>query len=57
MAANSDRDVVNLFYGFLSGSDNVPDYFRGKEITDYLQKAKHIMDIAQNNEKAIQLSV
>lgn len=43
MAANSDRDVVNLFYGFLSGSDNVPDYFRGKEITDYLQKAKHII--------------
>nr|MBA3971609.1 TonB-dependent receptor [Bacteroidota bacterium] len=24
IAANSDRDVVNLFYGFLSGPDNLP---------------------------------
>ncbi|MFZ5554209.1 MAG: TonB-dependent receptor [Bacteroidota bacterium] len=27
ISANSDRDVVNLFYGFLSGSDNLPENF------------------------------
>lgn len=41
IAANSDRDVVNLFYGFLSGPDNLPRRFDGKEITDKLQKANH----------------
>lgn len=44
--ANSDRDVVNLFYGFLSGSDNVPKTFttRDGEVRDVkhkLQKAQH----------------
>jgi hypothetical protein len=41
VAATSDRDVVNLFYGFLSGIDNMPGTFNGKEITSYLQKANH----------------
>lgn len=41
IAANSDRDVVNLFYGFLSGPDNLPDKFDGKDITHKLQKANH----------------
>ncbi len=41
IAANSDRDVVNLFYGFLSGPDNLPARFDGKEITHKLQKANH----------------
>ncbi len=41
IAANSDRDVVNLFYGFLSGSENLPDEFRGEEIGSSLQKAQH----------------
>jgi hypothetical protein len=41
VAANSDRDVVNLFYGFLSGPDNVNNSFRGTEITSRLQKAQH----------------
>jgi hypothetical protein len=41
LAANSDRDVVNLFYGFLSGPDNLPKKFDGDEITDKLQKATH----------------
>lgn len=48
ISANSDRDVVNLFYGFLSGPDNLQ-----KEITDedgntrerthLLQKANHLI--------------
>ena len=41
VAANSDRDVVNLFYGFLSGPENVPDQFRGEDINSRLQKAAH----------------
>ena len=41
VAATSDRDVVNLFYGFLSGINNLPRTFDGKEITSYLQKANH----------------
>jgi hypothetical protein len=41
VAATSDRDVVNLFYGFLSGINNLPKTFNGKEINSYLQKANH----------------
>ena len=41
VAATSDRDVVNLFYGFLSGVDNLPDYYNGNKITSKLQKANH----------------
>ena len=41
IAANSDRDVVNLFYGFLSGQDNIPKKFNGKEVDTKLQKANH----------------
>ena len=43
VAATSDRDVVNLFYGFLSGIDNLPDTYNGKPITSYLQKANHFI--------------
>ncbi|MBQ4548904.1 MAG: TonB-dependent receptor [Bacteroidales bacterium] len=41
VAANSDRDVVNLFYGFLSGQANMPSKFDGEEVTTKLQKAIH----------------
>ena len=41
IAANSDRDVVNLFYGFLSGQSNLPTYFNGERVTSKLQKAIH----------------
>jgi len=43
IAANSDRDVVNLFYGFLSGPDNLPQQFDGKEIKSRLQKSQHLI--------------
>jgi hypothetical protein len=43
VAANSDRDVVNLFYGFLSGPDNIPSTFRGEPIESKLQKAWHLV--------------
>ena len=53
VAATSDRDVVNLFYGFLSGIDNLPATYDGKPINSYLQKANHFIlgaefDVAQN---------
>jgi hypothetical protein len=46
ISANSDRDVVNLFYGFLSGPDNLSDEIiqedgTTKERTHSLQKANH----------------
>lgn len=43
ISATSDNDVVNLFYGFLSGPDDVPDSFNGKGITHKLQKAEHVI--------------
>lgn len=43
ISARSDKDVVNLFYGFLSGPDNLPDEFNGKQVTHALQKASHII--------------
>ncbi|MDA1182608.1 MAG: hypothetical protein O3B82_03320, partial [Bacteroidetes bacterium] len=41
LSAMSDRDVVNLFYGFLSGPDNLPDSFNGDALKHRLQKARH----------------
>jgi hypothetical protein len=48
ISAVSDRDVVSLFYGFLSGSDNIPSQLtmpdgEVKEITHRLQKANHFI--------------
>lgn len=41
IAANSDRDVVNLFYGFLSGPDDAPKMPDGTAAKSKLQKANH----------------
>ncbi|MEZ4800543.1 MAG: TonB-dependent receptor [Flavobacteriales bacterium] len=46
MATNSDRDVVNLFYGFLAGPDNLQSTFTRPnfnevEVSSPLQKAIH----------------
>lgn len=41
ISANSDRDVVNLFYGFLTAPDNLPDEFDGKDVNNPLQRAMH----------------
>lgn len=43
VAATSDRDVVNLFYGFLSSPEDLPKKFNDKEITSALQKAQHLV--------------
>ncbi len=39
----SDRDVVNLFYGFISGPDNIPTQANGEEYPHKLQKATHFI--------------
>ena len=41
MSAVSDKDVVNLFYGFLSGPDDLPSEFNGKKVKNALQKSRH----------------
>jgi len=43
LSSASDRDVVNLFYGFLSGSENLPEKFRGESVDSKLQKATHLI--------------
>ncbi|MDO9512808.1 MAG: TonB-dependent receptor [Bacteroidales bacterium] len=43
ISASSDRDVVNLFYGFLSGPDNLPKKFDGELLSHKLQKAGHLI--------------
>lgn len=41
ISANSDRDVVNLFYGFLTAPENLPSEFDGREVNNPLQRAMH----------------
>lgn len=46
VAANNDRDVVNLFYGFLSSPENLPQTIRERDgstrdLKDPLQRANH----------------
>ncbi len=55
MSAVSDRDIVNLFYGFLSGPRDLPETFDGKVVESKLQKSKHAVfgvefDINSNSE-------
>lgn len=58
ISASDDRDVVNLFYGFLSGSDNLPDTYKDEPVNSRLQKAQHIIlgfEINPNNYIAINI--
>ncbi|MFN6082696.1 MAG: TonB-dependent receptor, partial [Bacteroidota bacterium] len=55
ISAVSDQDVVNLFYGFLSGSENIPSRYNGKDITHRMQTATHYIggieiDVGQHGE-------
>ncbi|MBX2973927.1 MAG: carboxypeptidase-like regulatory domain-containing protein [Flavobacteriales bacterium] len=48
VAANSDRDVVNLFYGFLSSPENLPKTYvdengQRQDVKNPLQRANHIV--------------
>lgn len=43
--ARSDQDVVNLFNGFLSGTNNLnlPTLYRGEAVTSCVQRAQHLV--------------
>lgn len=43
IAANSQRSVVDLFYGFLSSPESLSAEFDGEEVDTKLQKAKHVV--------------
>lgn len=48
MSASSDRDVVNLFYGFINGPENLPTTYKDKNnktvnTNGVIQKARHIV--------------
>ncbi len=60
VSANSDRDVVNLFYGFLSSPElgDLQDEFEGKKIKSSLQKSWHtILGFEMDLTKRINLNV
>jgi hypothetical protein len=63
ISAVSDRDVVNLFYGFLSGPDNLQDELVNqdgsvKELRHALQKANHyILGVEYDLGKKLTLNV
>ncbi|MBE0648869.1 MAG: carboxypeptidase-like regulatory domain-containing protein [Bacteroidales bacterium] len=41
ISTTNDLDVVNLFYGFLTGPENLPKKFNGKNVKNKLQQAWH----------------
>ncbi|PLX23835.1 MAG: TonB-dependent receptor [Salinivirgaceae bacterium] len=43
IASNSQRSIVDLFYGFLSSPESLPNDFDGEEVDTKLQKAKHLV--------------
>ena len=43
VSAVSDRDVVNLFYGFLSNPQDIPENFQGNQIITGMQQANHLV--------------
>jgi hypothetical protein len=38
-----ENDVVSLFYGFISGPDNLPSKFMGKAVTSKIQKSEQVV--------------
>lgn len=43
LSSSTDRDVVNLFYGFLSGTDELQEKYKGKDVKHKLQKSEHLV--------------
>ncbi len=43
MSARSDRDVVNLFYGFLSAPAELQNRFNGRQVNSRLQSSQHLI--------------
>lgn len=58
ISANSDQDVVNLFYGFLTAPEDIPNEFDGNDVTNPLQRAMHnIAGIEVDLGKRVSLNV
>lgn len=43
ISAQSNRDVVNLFTGFISGPENIQNEFDGEKVDTRLQKSAHLV--------------
>lgn len=48
MSASSDKDVVNLFYGFINGPENLPETYKDKNnktvtTNGVIQKSRHLV--------------
>jgi hypothetical protein len=64
MSASSDRDVVNLFYGFINGPENLPTTYKDKNnntvsTKGVIQKSRHLVggfeiDVLKNLEIQIE---
>jgi hypothetical protein len=64
MSASSDRDVVNLFYGFINGPENLPATYKDKNnntvsTKGVIQKSRHLVggfeiDVLKNLEIQIE---
>ncbi|HML86217.1 MAG TPA: hypothetical protein PKE52_13765, partial [Bacteroidales bacterium] len=46
MSLSTDKQVVNLFYGFLSGPESAPANYNGEYASDVLQKAGHLVFVS-----------
>lgn len=58
VAALSDREVVNLFYGFLDGNVSLPGDFRGEENVGRRQTAQHaVLGVEVDLSKKLSLTV
>jgi len=58
ISSSNERDVVNLFNGFLSGPDAQFNDFNGDPVTSKLQKARHLVaGIEQDISKNLQINV
>lgn len=58
MSARSDKDVVNLFYGFLSAPNDLQESFDGEPVDSRLQTAAHaIAGIEADLNKSITLEL
>ncbi len=58
ISTSNERDVVNLFNGFISGPDAQFDDFNGDPVSTRLQKSRHVLaGIEQDIGKHLQLNV
>ena len=58
ISASNERDVVNLFNGFLTGPDSQFNDFTGEPVDSKLQKARHLLaGVEQDLGKYLQINV